>query len=193
MYFGPKKLIRPDSLGLFEQENKYIIEPKINGIWAELTIGPRNKFVSKNGNIIGPNLLDGLENIKFPNHLYGSKFMCEVETETEWATPRRKNRGYCVLWIHSILFLGCKPFQHVPYIINKQELDKVYNNININIRNRIYLMPYSDKNFSKNYRIYKNEYCDEGAVLKNKNIGLVGANGDGKSRNWIKIKDFPYT
>jgi len=192
MYFGPKKLVRPTSLKLYEETNKYIIEPKIDGIWAELTIGP-NKLISKNGNYINTNLLDGINTTHFPRKMHGIKLLCEVETETHWATINRKNRGYAILWIHTLVLDSNRLYKDVPYLENKKRLQELYNDINPELRKKIYLMPYAENQFDQHYGEYKEEYCPEGCILKNKMVGLVGANSNGKSDNWLKVKDFPHT
>jgi hypothetical protein len=191
-YFGPKDLVRPDALPMFEQTGKYIIEPKIDGYFSELTIGSPNKFISKNDNPIGKNLLGGLEFLSFPVELIGSKFLCEIETGTKWATKRNEDRGYTIIWLHSIRQLNNKLYQGVPYDQNKQKLQEVYNGFDSELKKRVHLGPWESANFLETYRRYQKDICWEGAVLKDISVGLIGANGQGKTHYWKKVKDFPY-
>ena len=192
-YFGPKDLIRPEALLAFEQTGKYILEPKIDGIFAELTIGSPNQFISKNDNPIRKSLLDGLELLSFPAELCGSVFLCEVETGTEWATKRRRDRGHTLLWIHSIIRLGSKLYRDVPYLQNKQKLQEIYNSFNPELKKRAILVTYDTDDFYRNYRRIQRDICYEGAVLKNITIGMIGENSQGKTWAWKKVKDFGFS
>ncbi len=191
-YFGPKDLIRPGALPLFEQTGKYIIEPKIDGYFAELTIGSPNQFISKNDNPIGKNLLGGLDLISFPAELHGSKFLCEIETGTEWATKRNECRGYTVLWLHSLVSLVGKSYRGVPYLQNKQKIQEIYNGFDFELKKRVFLGLWEPADFLETYRRYQKDVCYEGAVLKDITVGLAGANGQGKTHYWKKVKDFPH-
>ena len=196
-YLGPGLDIEHEGLTLFERLGRRIIEPKVDGMWAELIVGNLNRgrphqLTSRDGNtdpISGSNLGDvHLQPIPLPE---GSVLIGELEAKTEWATEQKELRGFRRLHLFDILKVaGLKPLIYGDKRLFQRRirLNQLLESMNCHKdESRFVKVDFKEVDFEHYYHKWIKEGY-EGAVIKPIDSLYTTHRSDGKTKEWIRCK-----
>lgn len=206
-YIGPGKDLAPDELTEFEGTGEYLIEPKIDGMWAYLEVGSPEEG--------RPNLLKsrdattgGIESasagdlrelqIPLPE---GTVLVGELEAASQWATERAERQGFRCLHLFDLPRLGRDDsLVAVPLRKRKRKLFSLYEKIKeIDVRTRLRLVPSIlpadleryDPDEKGHFRSLYDGWIDagyEGCVIKHVDSLYETRRLDGKRPDWLRCK-----
>jgi ATP-dependent DNA ligase len=188
-YIGPKKLIRPSALHLFENKN-YVLQHKNDGCWCEVRIDGSGNVVlfARSGNVHSLNLTKEITKVKLPQ-LKNSVLLGELEIKTEWSTKRSRERGYPVINLFDVKRLQGEDF----FTVQWNDRNSIVNECHKAISNKFFSVTESVyANFVFAYSNWRKRGI-EGGVLKLRTSSLIERDREGKLSSWIKVLDFPRT
>jgi len=196
-YLGPGLDIEHEELKDFERLGRRIIEPKVDGMWAELIVGNLNKgrphqLTSRDGNtapISGSNLGDiHLQPIPLPE---GSILIGEHEAATEWATEQKELRGFRRFHLFDILKVaGLKPiiYGEQKLFQRRIRLNQLLEAMNCHKdESRFVKVDFKEVDFEHYYHKWIEEGY-EGAVIKPIDSLYMSHRADGKTKEWVRCK-----
>lgn len=192
-YLGPKLDIESDVLAKYEASGKWIAEPKIDGMWARMTVGRPNEgrpnmLTSRDantGSLSGSNLGDlGSILLPWPE---GTVVVGELEAATEWATRRANAQGYRAFHLFDVTRIGDHACRTLPWAKRRELLDTMSAQLSDVAESRFQLLPYTAKGFRSFYdTVIEND--GEGVVLKRADSLYQVSNADGKADFWVRCK-----
>jgi hypothetical protein len=191
-YTGPGvNLKRPDELIEYEERGGYIIQPKIDGMWASLVVDSKteNELSSRDastGPIVGENAGD-LNEMKLPVP-DGTVLIGELEAATQWATKQAKTRGFRRLHLFDVARLGSDDCRDMPWTDRNKLLMEVHAVlVRAKLAERLPLVPHFNREFLPLYQRWIGEGF-EGCVVKHVDSTALPTRLDGKIREWARCK-----
>jgi hypothetical protein len=188
-YLGPKRLIQPSALSLFENKG-YVLQHKNDGCWCEIKVDNSGKLilVARSRNIHSLNLTKQIRSEAFP-FLRNSILIGELEIKTEWSTNRTRERGYPIINLFDIVSLNDRSFEKETWDLRNDMLKKIHSQISSKFFS---LTESAFSNFVNVYSEWKKRGI-EGGVLKLRSSTLIEKDKEGKISHWIKVLNFPRT
>jgi hypothetical protein len=193
-YLGPGVDIEVNDLASYERRGGFIIEPKVDGMWCELTVGDPDRgkphrLNSRDGTtepISGSNLGDiHLQTIPLPEH---SIIIGELEAATEWAVEQAGERGFRRLHLFDIIRIGDQFLHELPWVERKGKLNGLCCEMNTwRDESRFVNVEVQYDSFEKRYHEWI-EFGYEGVVLKPPQSVYSTHRSDGKTDQWIRCK-----
>ncbi len=185
-YSGPKSSINPENLDEYCNANVWSLEPKIDGMWVQLTVGTtKHTFTSRAGLAPAPEYIRGLQNMVLP--LSPGSVLCgELECGTDRATQRYKESGYYSLHLFDVINYQGTDLRDTHQKGRRAALEAIYNEIqfaSMHIPGRIQIVP-SFTNLFKHRYDYLVRNGGEGIVLKRTDAKY----GQGKNDTMVRCK-----
>jgi len=186
-YSGPKDDIHPENIDRYWLDNKWSLEPKLDGMWVQMTIGnTKHKFLSRSGIAPAPKYTKGLEDITMPMSP-GSVIVGELECGTDRATKRYEETGYYALHLFDVLDYMGQDMRDKAQSERRAALEVLFNEIQfatMHIPGRIQIVPSFNNLFKHRYDwLVRNG--GEGVVLKLKGAKYIS----GKNESMVRCKD----
>ena len=188
-YIGPKKLIRPSALHLFENKN-YVLQHKNDGCWCGIQIDESGNvsLFARSGIPHSLNLTKEIVRTKLPQ-LKNSILFGELEIRTSWSTGRTLERGYPLINLFDIEKLQKEEVTALSW----NERNKLVTECCSVTSSKFFKMTESVfANFVFSYSNWRKQGI-EGGVLKLRSSSLKEKDREGKLSSWIKVLDFPRT
>lgn len=185
-YFGPKNCIRPSILAEYEKTGKYVFQRKFDGCWGEIAVDSDGScsFFARSNNVFSRNELGVLLNLNL-KEFKNSILIGEVEVKRQWSLKRTALRGYPIVDIHDIKMFNDYSFITTPWYERNNCLLKTAR------PNKYIHIVHSYLNlFEEEFQKIRDEGF-EGAVLKKIDSTFKNHDREGKTLDWIKVKDFP--
>jgi hypothetical protein len=167
-YIGPEEDIEPSDLSLYERQG-YVIEPKIDGMWASLHVGSRsNTLDSRDANtppITGENAGDllGIETF-LPT---GTVLVGELETSSDWGAGGVN--GSRKIHLFDCVRVGREDLSRLTWRDRRENLASLFAQMQYRVdhrfRDRFVLVPYKERDFEAYFKSYTDK-GGEGIVLK---------------------------
>jgi hypothetical protein len=199
-YLGPGLDVERSQLRDFERQGGYIIEPKVDGVWCELTVGNLDRgrphrLNSRDGDtgpIESANRGDiHLQPIPLPE---GSILIGELEASTEWATEQARKRGFRRLHLFDVLRIAPDvtstglSFNATEWAKRRGVLNKIVDDLKVwEDESRFVNVTFQEERFEYFYDLWIDEGY-EGAVLKPLKSIYATERSDGKTKAWARCK-----
>lgn len=199
-YLGPDKEIRADALDEFERSGEWLMQPKIDGMWAMLTVGcpaegrPHvlKSRDARTGPVSGAGAGDLLEAaLPFPE---GTIIVGELESASQWATDQFAKHGHRRMHLFDVV--------HHPGRIVADLRDMSTENryaVLVEMFEELRTDPALAARFPlvQSYRAdFKLLYTEwvleglEGCVIKKLESSYRTTRQDGKTNEWLRCKKF---
>lgn len=188
-YIGPKRLIRPSALSLFENKN-YVFQHKNDGCWCGIQIDESGNvsLFARSGIPHSLNLTKEIVQTKLPQ-LKNSILFGEIEIRTSWSARRTLERGYPLINLFDIEKLQKEEVSTLSW----NERNKLVTECCGAASSKFFKMTESVyANFVFSYSNWRKQGI-EGGVLKLRSSSLKEKDREGKLSSWIKVLDFPRT
>ena len=188
-YIGPKRLIRPSALSLFENKN-YVFQHKNDGCWCGIQIDESGNvsLFARSGIPHSLNLTKEIVQTKLPQ-LKNSILFGEIEIRTSWSARRTLERGYPLINLFDIEKLQK---EEVTALSWNERNKLVIECCNIASSKFFKMTESVFANFVFSYSNWRKQGI-EGGVLKLRSSSLKEKDREGKLSSWIKVLDFPRT
>jgi ATP-dependent DNA ligase len=197
-YLGPDKEIQPQDLDMYEAQGHWIVEPKIDGMWAMLLVGSPKDGVphvlksrdARTPTITGTNLGD-LHQIELPLEP-GTIIVGELEAATQHAKLTVEQQGYRRLHLFDIVRIGEKQdMTDLKWGERRAVLASLHDAIEEQDDEaaalRFPMLPFVSKDFRAFYD-HVVARGEEGIVLKHTQSSYRTARSDGKTDAWLRCK-----
>jgi hypothetical protein len=200
-YLGPLVDIESGELQNYERRGGLIIEPKVDGMWAELIVGDPSRgrwhILNSRDGETGPVESDNrgdihLQPIPLPP---GSIIVGELEAATEWATEQKAMRGFRRFHMFDLIKIGKQngyAEQLIGYHRALRDRRRLLNGLASEMatwkdESRFKLVDFYEDDFERRYWEWIEEGY-EGAVIKPLDSFYTCTRSDRKTREWIRCK-----
>lgn len=99
-YVGALDQIRPEQLDEYEATGEWVAQPKLDGMWVKMIVGPPNVIISRNSKGRGEGSTNGLEQLIVKPR--GLVPIGELLAQTEWATAQYEKLGYRQIYLFDL-------------------------------------------------------------------------------------------
>lgn len=198
-YLGPDLEIMPEDLERYGNEPGWVMEPKVDGMWAMLHVGggPEGQNLLKSRDAATPPL-SGSNAADFPllelGLPEGTILVGELEAATQWAKDVVNKQGYRRFHLFDIPRLGRDDHRALTWRNRREILRATRDSIFESVRARFPLVTaiYSaPKTGGKKFRSKYEEWIEkgyEGCVIKRTNSLYRTGRADGKTDLWHRCK-----
>lgn len=194
-YLGPDDELTPDALDEMEKTGLYLFQPKIDGMWASLTVSAAGNVLksrdARTPPVSGSNAGD-LLTASLPL-ADGSIVVGELEAASQWATARfNESKGIRRMHLFDALVIDGRDLRDCNTLARYDALERWYNERvkrDPFLAFRFKLVPSYRDRFRERYdQLIADGY--EGCVLKSLVSKYETTRSDGKRSDWFRCKKF---